>query len=260
MNLTIPSLSDRKDRIILICAGLAGAVFLAGCARPPAPEGANDPYEVENRQMHAFNVAADTHVLKPVSRLFGKPGGGGGGEVQRGVANFADNLDLPGDVVNNLLQFRLGKAAENTLRFAINSTVGLGGVLDPATAMGVTGKKSDFGETLYVWGVDEGHYLELPLLGPSTARDALGEVVDSVMNPVGILLQAPESYVATAAKLASKFGDRARYSDTVDSVLYESADGYAQARLLYLQNRRYELGQTTGDDSVVDPYEDPYAE
>ena len=257
MNLTIPSLSDRKDRIILICAGLAGAAFLAGCAAAPAPEGMNDPHEVENRSMHAFNVAADTHVLKPVSRLFGKPGGSG---TQRSVANFANNLDLPGDVVNNLLQARLGKAVENTLRFAINSTVGIGGVLDPATAMGVAGKKSDFGETLHVWGVGEGHYLELPLLGPSTARDALGEVVDSVMNPVGILLQAPESYVATAAKLASKFGDRARYSDTVDSVLYDSADGYAQARLLYLQNRRYELGQTTGDDSFVDPYEDPYAE
>lgn len=257
MNLSIPSISGLKGRIILICAGLAGALALAGCATPPAPQGVNDPHEVENRQMHAFNVAADTHVLKPLSRAFGKPGGGA---VQQNVANFAGNLDLPGDVVNNVLQFRLGKAVENTLRFAINTTVGIGGVFDPATAMGVAGKKTDFGETLHVWGVDEGYYLELPLLGPSTARDALGEVVDYAMDPVGHLLQPPESYVATAAKLASKFGDRARYSETVDSILYDSADGYAQARLLYLQNRRYELGQTTGDDSFVDPYEDPYAE
>jgi phospholipid-binding lipoprotein MlaA len=122
--------------------------------------------------------------------------------------------------------------------------------------MGVAGKKTDFGETLHVWGVGEGYYLELPLLGPSTARDALGEVVDSVINPIGVLLPKPERYVGTLAKVASKIGDRARYSETVDSVLYDSADGYAQARLLYLQNRRYELGQTAGEDD----FEDPYAE
>ncbi len=257
MNLTIPSISDRLERIKFACAGLASALLVAGCAPPPAPQGINDPHETENREMHAFNVAADKHVLKPVSRVFGKPGGGG---AQQGVANFAGNLDLPGAVVNNLLQFRIGKAAENTLRFAINTTVGLGGLFDPATAMGVAGKKTDFGETLHVWGVEEGYYLELPLLGPSTSRDALGEVVDYAMNPVRLLVKTPESYVATAAGLASKFGDRARYSETVDSILYDSADGYAQARLLYLQNRRYELGQTTGDDSFVDPYEDPYAQ
>ncbi len=253
MNLTIPSLSGRKFRILFSCAGLACAVTLAGCAAPTAPVGVNDPHEAENREMHAFNVAADTHVLKPVSRLFGKPGGGA---AQQSVANFANNLDLPGDVVNDVLQLRLGKAVENTLRFAINTTVGVGGIFDPATAMGVSGKKTDFGETLHVWGVGEGHYLELPLLGPSTARDALGEVVDSVMNPIGFLLPKPESYVASFAKVASKFGDRARYSETVDSILYDSADGYAQARLLYLQNRRYELGQTAGEDD----FEDPYAE
>jgi phospholipid-binding lipoprotein MlaA len=250
MNLTIPSLFGRSVRILSICAGLA---VLVGCAKPSAPVGVYDPHEAENRDMHAFNLAADTHVLKPVSRLFGKPGGG---PAQQGVANFAGNLELPGDVVNHLLQFRIGKATENTLRFAINSTIGLAGVFDPATAMGVAGKKTDFGETLHVWGVGEGYYLELPLLGPSTSRDALGEVVDSAMNPVGFLLPKPESYIGALAKVASKIGDRARYSETVDSVLYDSADGYAQARLLYLQNRRYELGQTSGEDD----FEDPYAE
>lgn len=253
MNLTIPSLSDRKIRILSTCAGLACTLAVAGCAAPTAPQGVNDPHEAENREMHAMNLAVDTHVLKPISRGFGRPGGGG---AQQGVANFASNLDLPGDVVNDLLQFRIGKAAENTLRFAINSTLGIGGLFDPATAAGVAGKKTDFGETLHVWGVGEGHYLVLPLLGPSTARDALGEVVDYAMNPVGRLLQPPESYVATAAKVASKIGDRARYSETVDSVLYDSADGYAQARLLYLQNRRYELGQTAAEAD----FEDPYAE
>lgn len=253
MNLTIPSLSDRKIRILSTCAGLACTLAVAGCAAPPAPGGINDPHEAENRAMHAFNVAADQHVLKPISRGFGRSGGGG---AQQTVANFASNIELPGDVLNDLLQLRIGKASENTLRFAINSTIGLAGTFDPATAMGVAGKKTDFGETLHVWGVGEGYYFELPLLGPSTSRDALGEVVDSVINPIGFLLPKPESYVGTVAKVASKIGDRARYSETVDSVLYDSADGYAQARLLYLQNRRYELGQTAGEAD----FEDPYAE
>ena len=254
MTVTIPSLFPRPLTILAICATIALA---AGCTRPSAPVAMNDPYETENRAMHAFNVAADRNVLKPVATAIG---GQGGGPVQISVANFANNLALPGDILNSLLQLRLGKAVENTLRFGVNSTIGLAGIFDPATAAGVPGKKTDFGETLHVWGVGEGAYIELPLLGPSTQRDALGEVVDSFINPVGLLLPSPESYIGTAARIASKISDRARYSDTYDSVLYDSADSYAQARLLYLQNRRFELGQTTEDAGYIDPYEDPYAE
>ena len=254
MIVTIPSLSTARLTIVSGCATLA---LMAGCAQPIAPVAINDPYEVENRDMHAFNVAADRSIIKPFALAVGQPGGG---PVQIGIGNFANNLALPGDALNNLLQLRLGKAVENTLRFGINTVVGVGGIFDPATTAGVMGKKSDFGETLYVWGVDEGAYVELPLLGPSTQRDALGEVVDSVINPVGLLLPSPESYIGTVAKVASKISDRARYSETFDSVLYNSADGYAQARLLYLENRRFELGQTTGDAGYIDPYEDPYAQ
>ena len=254
MTVTIPSLFPRRRTIFAACATIALA---AGCTRPEAPVEINDPYEAENRGMHAFNVAVDRNVIKPVATA---TGGQGGGPVQVSISNFANNLALPGDVLNNLLQFRLGKAAENTLRFGVNSTIGLAGIFDPASAAGVPGKKTDFGETLHIWGVGEGAYIELPLLGPSTQRDALGEVVDSVINPVGLLLSPPESYIGTAARVASKISDRGRYSESYDSVLYESADSYAQARLLYLQNRRFELGQTTGDAGYIDPYEDPYAE
>ena len=254
MTLTIPSLFANRMTILAGCASLALA---AGCGRPTASGEINDPHETENRSMHAFNVAVDSTVIKPLATAIAQPGGG---PVQVGVGNFANNLALPGDVLNSLLQLRLGKAVENTLRFGINSTIGLAGLFDPATAAGVAGKKTDFGETLYVWGVGEGAYLELPLLGPSTQRDALGEVVDTIINPVGLLLPSPESYIGTAARIASKISDRARYSETIDSVLYDSADGYAQARLLYLENRRFELGQTTGDAGYIDPYEDPYAE
>ncbi len=102
--------------------------------------------------------------------------------------------------------------------------------------------------------------MELPVFGPSTQRDTLGMVVDYAINPIRLLVPEPEVYIDTAAQLLSKVGDRSRYSETFDSLLYDSADSYAQARLLYLQNRRYQLGQTSGEDSYVDPYEDPYAQ
>lgn len=236
------------SRPVLAMIGLA---VLSACAAPEPSSTINDPYEKENRGIHAFNLAVDKAVLKPVSGGYDKAVPG---PLRQGVNNFAHNLDLPGEVVNNILQLRLGKAAENTLRFALNSTLGVGGLLDPASQVGLPGKKTDFGETLHVWGVGEGAYVELPLLGPSTQRDALGEVVDYAMNPLRFVLTPPESYVPTVATVLSKIDDRGRYSETVDSILYESADGYAQARLLYLQNRRYDLGQAASDDSFEDPY------
>lgn len=231
---------------------------LAACGPAPLPEGVNDPYEQANRGTHQFNVAVDRSVVRPVSRLFGD----GEGFVLRRAKNFSNNLAAPGSVVNNLLQLRLANAAQNTLRFAVNTTFGLGGLFDPAATLGVAPKPSDFGETLHVWGVGEGPYVELPLAGPSTVRDAVGTAVDLVINPTN-LLPEPEVYFGVAAKLASRLGDRARYSGTVDSILYDSADSYAQARLLYLQNRRFELGKgkaAAGATDFVDPYEDPYGQ
>jgi phospholipid-binding lipoprotein MlaA len=231
---------------------------LAACAAP-APSGIHDPDEAQNRETHEFNRAIDRALFKPASGAYGgvipEP-------VRRGVSNVAGNLDLPGHVVNNVLQGRLGKAAENTLRFVLNTTIGIGGLFDPARAMGVAGDPTDFGETLHVWGVPEGAYHELPILGPSTDRDTVGMLVDFALNPVRLAFP-DDGAAVTAAGIASTLGDRYRYSETYDSILYDSADSYAQARLLYLQNRRFELGQTAGtdgsDDGFVDPYEDPYA-
>ena len=230
---------------------------LASCAGGPVSSGINDPNEAQNREIHEFNLAVDSKILKPVS---GALGGDGQGPLQKGVANFAENIGLPAVVLNDVLQLRLGKALENTVRFSVNTVVGIGGLLDPASAMGVTGDKTDFGETLHVWGVEEGPYVELPFVGPSTSRDTLGMIVDLMIDPVSIFLPEPERYVGIASKMVAKVGDRARYSETVDSILYDSADSYAQARLLYLQNRRFELGQVGDDSSFEDPYEDSYGQ
>jgi phospholipid-binding lipoprotein MlaA len=180
--------------------------------------------------------------------------------LRRGIGNFAGNVDLPRSVVNNVLQLRPQDAAHNTLRFVVNSTVGVLGLFDPASRIGLDARETDFGATLYVWGVGEGHYQELPVLGPSTARDTFGAVVDMALNPLSYVLPSPEKYSTTVAKGLSTLGDRYTYGTTVDSILYESADSYAQARVLYLENRRYELRQLGRRGAAPeDEYFDPYA-
>jgi phospholipid-binding lipoprotein MlaA len=231
---------------------LLGLCAMTACAPAPVNTGINDKYETQNRATHQFNLALDKNLLRPVAT---KADNLVPDKIEEGIGNFADNLELPGEVVNSLLQFRLGKAAENTLRFAINTTVGIGGLFDPATPLGIAGKSTDFGETLHVWGVREGYYFELPFFGPSTDRDALGKVVDFVLDPLDLIFPDLDN-TPLIAQIASRISDRGRYSETVDSVLYDSADSYAQARLLYLQNRRFELGEVAGEES----FEDPYAE
>ena len=213
-------------------------------------QGLNDPFETENRQTYELNKTLDKNIVRPIAEgatFIPAP-------VKRGVANFADNLEVPTSVVNDVLQAKLGKAVHNTLRFVVNTTVGIGGLFDPASKIGLPGKPTDFGETLHVWGVGEGEYLVLPVLGPSTRRDALGKVVDYAMDPLKLIIPKKQAYIGTLAKLAAKIGDRGQYSETVDSILYDSADGYAQSRLLFLEHRRYNLGQTPSDATFEDPY------
>lgn len=235
---------------VLFVLGLA---LVSACTSPQIETGLNDPWEASNRRAHAFNKSVDKAFLRPggnsVGRAIPDP-------LVTSVGNFADNLSSPGMVVNNLLQADAKGAFTNSVRFVVNTTIGVGGIFDIATMAGIYEVETDFGETLHVWGAAEGAYLELPLLGPSTERDTIGRVVDIFTNPLGYVLPKPEKYVGTAANVAKKLVDRGRYSQTVDSVLYDSADSYAQARSSYLQNRRYQLGG--GGDALADPYDDPY--
>ena len=284
MGLNIPFKSWLTLRISAL---LTSALLVAGCGAASGPDAINDPFEPANRKVHGFNKGVDRALVGPASKGVGivpEP-------VRQGIDNVADTLSLPGDIANNLLQLRLADAGQNTLRLGVNLTFGLAGLLDVSSELGLEGQPTDFGETLHVWGVGEGPYLELPLAGPSTLRDTVGMAVDVALDPVGRALPVREANAATAIRIFSRLGDRARFSDTVDSLLYDSADSYAQARLLYLQNRRFTLGQAGGqagaqggaatgaasddgfidpyadtaseapaDDGFIDPYEDPYAQ
>ncbi|SEO71199.1 phospholipid-binding lipoprotein MlaA [Salinihabitans flavidus] len=231
------------------------ASFLSACAAPDTTVSRgtiNDPYEEQNRGTHEFNRSLDKVLVRPTSSTYGTaiPTG-----LQDSIGHFSDNLSLPGDAANHILQGNGEGLGRNILRFAINTTLGIGGLFDPASQMGLERSKTDFGETLYVWGVEEGAYVELPFFGPSTSRDTVGLVVDYSLDPVRLLLPTPERYISTLAMVAARLGDRHTYTATIDSVLYESVDSYTQARSLYLQNRRYELGGRSQDD-----YDDPYGD
>ena len=238
--------------LLAIVLGLS----VAACAKAPRETGINDPMEVGNRQVHAFNKAFDRKIVKPLTggSAAKKEGKKRPGLLAQGVIHFADNLSLPGTVVNDVLQANIGDAAHNTARFALNTTVGLGGVLDVATRAGLEARPTDFGETLFVWGASEGPYMELPFIGPATQRAAIGKVVDFVIDPVGRVVPAPQKYIGTAAKLAAKVAKRDQQSEIVDSILYESADSYAQLRLFYLQSRRRALYGSLSDAELEDPY------
>jgi phospholipid-binding lipoprotein MlaA len=245
-NLAMPP----RSRLAVGAAFGAVCALLSACATPDVSRDINDPYEATNRKAFERSVRTDKKFLRPVAFAYGEtvpeP-------VRQGIENFSDNFSLPGYVVNDVLQVHLDDALHNATRFLINTTFGILGIFDPATSAGLYARESDFGETLHVWGAEEGAYLVLPIVGPSTERDAVGKVVDLFTNPLSYTLPKPERYAGTVTGVASKIGDRYRFATTIDSILYESADGYAQVRLLYLQNRRFELGQVT-ESAEIDPF------
>lgn len=255
-NRTFPHL---PGRLVLVVA-LILATVVSGCATRKGagiPQGeVFDPYEENNRGTHAFNLAVDKVLFRPAavgySSLIPDP-------IEDSFNAFARNLSEPSDFANFLVQGKFEEAAISLARFVINTTVGFAGLADAASDFDIPETDTDFGETLHVWGFGEGAYVELPFFGPSTTRDAIGVVGDLFTNPLSFTFTAPLENPGLYAEIVERLSDRGRYSDTVDQILYESADSYAQARLIYLQNRRFEL---SGDDSgaYVDPYDDPYGD
>ena len=252
--------------LLLLCAlALTG---LTACNNPTEAQRATgepfDPNEIRNRKVHQFNLVVDKTLFRPASTGYSSiiPD-----PIIASVGSFANNISMPRVAVNGILQGDFKTAGIALARFGINTTLGFVGLFDVASIGDIPNVDADFGQTLHVWGFKEGAYVELPFFGPSTERDTVGLVMDFLTNPLTYWVQNPIKNGGVFAELLDRMGDRGRYSATVDSILYESADSYAQARLIYLQNRRFELGGSDGDayfdpyaDPYDDPYEDPYAE
>jgi phospholipid-binding lipoprotein MlaA len=220
--------------------------MLAACATPPTDPAAradfdatNDPLEPMNREIFSFNEFFDRYLLKPVAQGYGAvvPEFG-----RRAMRNFLDNLGEPVIFANNMMQGQFKRAHDTVGRFLMNSTLGVGGVLDLATDAGLEKQSGDFGQTLYSWGVPDGPYLVLPIFGPSDPRDAGGMVVDGFMDPWGYLAADYGARVATYARFAATGVDeRQRNLQNIDELQRNAIDFYAELRSLWRQHRASDL-------------------
>ena len=216
-------------------------MVLAGCATAPAsPEAlaANDPYEQTNRDMLKFNGKNDKYFVIPTVGVYFVlvPE-----EGRRGVHNFLGNLSLPTIFVNDMLQGELSRAGKSMWRLVINSTMGLGGFFDPASKIGVFGHGEDFGQTLAVWGVDEGPYLVLPFFGPSNPRDATGLVVDAAMDPTNQIPLKQHIWWGGGREYFTLLDLRAQTYQTIQGIQRSSVDYYSSLRSLYRQLRNEQI-------------------
>lgn len=236
------------SRCIICCS----ALLMIGCASaPPKSEHFDDRDRIEgfNRTMWDLNYEVlDPAVLRPATvgymAVVPQP-------ARKGIDNVLTNLREPDSFVNALLQGKPDSMAISAGRFLVNTTVGVFGLFDVASKIGLQERKEDFGQTLAVWGVGNGTFLMIPARGPSTLRDTTGEVIDAFYSPLG-LLNAPLSitrYVLSGLTQREK-------AMAVEHLLDDSLDPYAFIREAYLQNRWHDIYD--GNPPEQDDYDDSY--
>ena len=226
---------------LLQVAGLAASLLLAGCASGPAAD-PRDPLEPLNRSIYQFNVDVDRALLRPVASTYVDVAPA---PLRTGVNNFFGNLRDGWSAVNGVLQLRPREATENGMRFALNSTFGLVGLLDVASEMGLERTTLDFGMTLGRWGVPDGPYLMLPLLGPSTLRDTVALPVDGQGNAVGQVGHVPTRNELTALRIVDQRAGLLRAGEMLEEA---ALDRYSFVRDSYLQRRQSQIGRQPAEE------------
>jgi len=226
-----------------LCAALLVAVLVTGCASGPRST-SRDPLEPLNRGVSQFNEGVDAIVLKPVATAYKNtvpP------MVRTGVSNFFGNLGDLWSAVNSALQFKIQNAAENFMRFNVNTFFGLAGILDVASDLDIDRHKEDFGQTLGRWGMPAGPYVVLPLLGPSTLRDSIALfLVDREGDPVSHVTGTGERNGLYILRGVDQRSNLLRASSVLDEA---ALDKYTFTRDAYLQRRRAQIY----DGSTPDP-------
>ncbi|MGP9684798.1 MlaA family lipoprotein [Halomonas sp. AOP25-F1-15] len=239
LNKEKPALTWRTQGLPLLLVALLAT---GGCASTQVAQDTNpdDPWEGFNRKVFAFNDVLDRYALKPVAQGYRTVTPD---PVQTGVGNFFSNLGEVRTALNSLLQGKPANAGLATSRFLINSTVGVGGLLDYATLMEITADKEDFGQTLAVWGWDDSRYLVLPLLGPSTLRDTTGLPADLAAYPVTYVDDDTARISLTALRLIDV------RAGLLDQEALIRGDRYSFIRDAFLQSRQFEVSDgKLGDD------------
>ncbi len=215
---------------------------------PAALPPSYDPWEKYNRRIHRFNDVVDRRVAKPLATAYVKvvprP-------VRLGVGNFFNNLGQPVSAVNALLQGKPKQAGQSIGRFLLNATLGIGGLFDPATSAKLPNRSEDFGQTLGVWGWKKSRYVELPLFGPRTVRDALGMAGDAPLSPIRPIEEDKVRVFLQGLQLVNV---RTQLL-SVDRMREGAADDYALVRDAWLQRRNYQISgdSADGDDEAPLP-------
>lgn len=234
---------------------LLSVLCLSACANKSNNEmGINDPIEGINRTTMKINDAADKAVLLPIAKGYRAVTPEAGRIV---VKNFLRNLNSPIVIGNQLLQGDLKGAGNATARLIINTLAGFGGIIDFAEQGGIEYEPEDFGQTLAKWGVGDGMYVVIPLLGPSTIRDASGRAVDSFADPLRLYLfntdQEHLHYQRVAAGVVSQ---REELIDVIDDLRRNSFDYYAAVRSAYYQHRQALINDSKAGNAEIPEYDD----
>jgi phospholipid-binding lipoprotein MlaA len=211
-------------------------IFISGCASKQTVEqgDVSDPFEPVNRTIFRFNEFADKYVARPVAKgyQFIFPS-----IIRTGVNNFFDNISYPVDILNAALQGKFKQAGLDTSRLIINSTIGVLGIMDPATGVGLAKNNEDFGQTFGVWGIPQGPYIMVPFFGPRTIRSGAGDLAGIYVNPQFWLFS---SSVQTKLNILWLIHERSTLIG-IDEEVRRAFDPYAFVRDAYLQNRQYLL-------------------
>jgi phospholipid-binding lipoprotein MlaA len=248
--------------LVLLLAGL----MLTGCATVPSGKSdPRDPWEGFNRASFKFNDSLDRAILRPVTKGYVKVTPR---VIRTGISNALSNLETVTTIINDGLQGKLGQMGRDSARFLMNTTLGLGGLFDPASAAGLENNDEDFGQTLGKWGVKSGPYLMLPILGPSTLRDTFARIPDQFTDPVNYLEDDSTRYAIRAVDILDLRADLM----SLDEQLARSYDRYAFVRNAYLQRREFkvmdgnvedqslELEEEFKDEPPADPAAEPVPE
>jgi len=244
------------NRTAILRTLLLGALLTAGagCASRDAATTteAYDPIEPVNRVFYRVNDIGDRYLLRPVAVGYSR---GTPPQLRTGIRNAFSNLLYPVTIVNALLQGKFRQAGQDTGRFLLNSTVGLGGLFDPATRIGLAENDEDFDQTLTIWGVAQGPYLVVPLFGPRTTRHAFGDFADAPLSPFVSIADGDFS-ITLGLWVIYQVDARSRLLDA-DQQVFEAFDPYLFVRDAYYQNRRYRAldGNVPEDDSYLDDME-----
>lgn len=236
----------------------AALIALSACATPPQDPAAraefeadNDPIEPLNRAIFDFNLVVDGTIIKPAAQVYRGvlPEG-----ARTGIHNALDNLRSPIVFANDVLQGETQRAAITAWRFVINSTIGILGIFDVAKEAGYPGHSEDFGQTFAKWGIGEGPYLVLPILGPSNPRDATGLAAEWFTDPFNIWMSNTDrDWVVWTRTGVTGLDWRSRNIETIDELKKTSIDFYAAIRSLYRQRRAQEIRDSSPTASPPSP-------